>query len=101
MTHTPGPWGPETETEYGEPGTSWASTYVLGVKAADGRWVCKFDDDYGTDQMADAHLIAVAPDLLEACQKAESYMQANDPEEPFVTQLLRAAIAKATGEGAA
>lgn len=40
-----------------------------------------------------ARLIAAAPDLLEACEHALTYMEVDS-----VRELLKAAIAKATGE---
>lgn len=57
---TPGPWIAETETD-GDQHEWWS--YVVGVRAEvpeQWQWVFKFDDDYGTDQTADATFIAHA-----------------------------------------
>jgi hypothetical protein len=47
-------------------------------------------------QTANARLIAAAPDLLEACQRALAEAVADDQDEWFAN--MRAAIAKATGQ---
>ena len=59
----------------------------------------------GENNLADAHLIAAAPDLLEALQEAEKWFGPfseitingeHDREDVRVVALIRAAIAKAT-----
>lgn len=53
---SPTPWELVIDREPGEMGTTLG--YELrGVKDADGEWVIRFDDDYGTDQYANAKLI--------------------------------------------
>ena len=47
--------------------------------------------------IANARLIAAAPELLEACKKAEGWLSGWASAEPYI-DVLRAAIAKATGE---
>lgn len=62
---TPEPWNVETESDGGEYG-AW-SMYARGVSGGDPKewvWVVRFDDDYGTDQFADAHFIAAARKYL-------------------------------------
>ena len=59
---TAGPWKVETDTDGdGEPFGHWW-TYVRGVEQATdrGRIIFRYDDDYGTDQAADAGFIAAA-----------------------------------------
>lgn len=58
------------------------------------------------EQSANARLIAAAPDLLSELLKAEAYveLQTSDPRNAKLARQdlksIRAAIAKATGEGA-
>lgn len=53
---TPGKWNLIVGEEHGEMGTL-LQRYCEGIRAEDGRWVVRFDDDYGTNQWADAALI--------------------------------------------
>lgn len=56
---TPGRWELVIETETGEFG-SILSRYCEGIREATGqrRWVVRFDDDYSTNQWADAlHIV--------------------------------------------
>ena len=50
-------------------------------------------------EYANAKLISAAPDMLEALQAIEKYMRADFDDMPM-SGKARAAIAKATGEGA-
>lgn len=54
-------------------------------------------DVHGFMAPADAYLIAAAPDLLEACRKAEEWLEGWASAEPYLS-VIRAAIAKATKE---
>ena len=75
--HTPGPW------KIGKP-------CGLGTEILD-------SDNSGIAIVADeanARLIAEAPDLLEVLCKAETFL----PEGWVITELVRAAIARVTGE---
>ena len=97
--HTPGPWAtdlPEHEMPYQD----------IRIKA--GRrdiYLLWIDDapveDYNTEQLANARLIAAAPELLEAVRTlagmAESFSDELHKDHPDVT-AARAAISKATGE---
>ena len=94
-THTPAPWtfvpskGPEDD--------------MGGLMNADGEWICWFGDSthyYPTEgeppSEEDARLIVAAPDLLAVLQHidAHGYTTGEDYD------MVRAAIAKATGEQA-
>lgn len=59
---TPGPWAVDIEPAYhtASPSGDSEPAFMRGVRAADGRHVVRFDDDYGTDQWDDARLIAHA-----------------------------------------
>ena len=59
------PWGVQMGSDWDE----WShltSTYPEGVKGADGKWIAKFDDDYGNDQYANAELIVRAVNSYDA-----------------------------------
>jgi len=101
--HTPGPW-------------FYAGRSTLYIDASiDGGMIQEIaavgptaaDNGYGETQQANARLIAAAPDLLEKCEMALSYIEAvcfNTPNPKKRKNYadcagqLRAAIAKATGE---
>lgn len=51
----------------------------------------------GSEVLADAHLIASAPELLEACENLLNYLETEDMR-PLNMNLARAAIKKAYGE---
>jgi hypothetical protein len=81
MTHTPGPW-------------TWFN-YPDGRKllCAEDRAVIHCPDAPISIELADAHLIAAAPDLLDvARQTAECFTQST-----VFGAVVRAAIAKAEG----
>lgn len=99
MAHTPGPWKVKVDGQY---------TWVDGSKGkhvhvitANGRtelaW-CGVANDYyaGEENVANARLIAAAPDLLAACKLAMDVLEQwrTDHETHIV---LARAIAKATG----
>lgn len=89
--HTPGPWA--------------RSTLGFQVLTGDGRHsICEARDRRGQEeQVANAQLIAAAPDLLEACEAVDEFFvrHANSglvqSEIDFLNKV-RAAIAKATAE---
>ena len=64
--HTPGPWMIETYTNF----TGWAVYASGGRGCIAERWY-KHDQDspYREELLANARLIAAAPDLLAACEK--------------------------------
>ncbi|WP_414490143.1 hypothetical protein [Stenotrophomonas maltophilia] len=86
--HTPGPW----MVRFREDGSSYISMGDPNKgphKAAD----LFLTADGGESDLADARLIAAAPELLEACQAA----RALTPDGTHTAGVLDAAIAKATG----
>ncbi len=104
MTHTPGPWTVKTYT-------SW-SDLVVYANYDLGQWpICALNkratDKHsnhpkieGPMQLANARLIASAPDLLAALQGIIDLATASDYETEKMEALsyARAALAKATGD---
>lgn len=101
--HTPGPWAMDDR----QAGDCYA--YVLPESGGILSKICRVDisgDSYG-QSIADARLIAAAPDLLEALQALFANMLAQDlaneakrpTEGEFIACMVaaNAAIAKATG----
>jgi len=93
--HTPGPWTANEEFDDGE---------SLGIAITAGRLgqvVRVFD--VGQEGFANAHLIAAAPDLLEALQNLTACCffptSGNDAFQTTVDRA-RTALVKATGEAA-
>jgi hypothetical protein len=85
--HTPGPWKVVPHYCQGQ---------YLCVEIGD-------DGNYTSEAFlpADAHLIAAAPDLLEACKRASDRMKANPSHfDSYDTDLaeIETAIAKAEGK---
>ena len=108
--HTPGPW--ETGKQNGHGGISieaninaQIATVYLGIISSNWkRGKETFARPENAEALANARLIAAAPELLEACEAALNYMINNarsyggdENEFPSVIKL-RDAIAKATGE---
>jgi hypothetical protein len=103
--HTPGPW----RSIIDDSGGQW-SGWPLCVVAVDdpdrdvvrpgGQW--PYDWGPATSQreaVANARLIAAAPDLLEALQRALPYVEdASDSAALVDQEFIRAAICKATGQ---
>jgi hypothetical protein len=97
MSHTPAPWTVSELDAGGE-----VSEYHIFIEPGVAVIERKVE---GKDQcdMADARLIAAAPDLLEALQKLLSHGTFDDyPNtiEWYAVRDARAAIARATGETA-
>jgi hypothetical protein len=103
--YTPGPWELEID------GTMTAHGFtVIGPDGEDIAQVSAYlwTKPYGADgpqdtseaalATANAHLIAAAPDLLEACQVALAILWYASPPNPKTEALLKAAIAKAEAE---
>ena len=90
-THTPGPWyhNPADEPQNAE----------RHVCVDEGQWlrvIARVKQNDKDNALANAQLIAAAPELLEACQKVRDL--APDPEDwPKVMDRIEAAIVKATG----
>lgn len=89
--HTPGPWIIETE-----PFNVWTTDGFLIAHCV--RGFGDFNDDEAWETgVANARLIAAAPDLLAACKRAEKCIKEYEPREAL--NDLEAAIAKAEGGG--
>lgn len=86
--HTPGPW---TWRE-GYEGLDGVTEEVMSYADYENCWLT-----HGPSRDANAHLIAAAPELLEACQAALAWaaLDGDGISEP-TRSLLMAAIAKAT-----
>jgi hypothetical protein len=92
--HTPGPWQPAGCTVY--QADTWRDGNNLGGRQIARAYPCpiEFPDVLPTEEdLANARLIAAAPDLLEACKMAEMHYLPTP-----VLIALRNAIIKATGE---
>lgn len=103
--HTPGPWVIDWYDNYSEEtGDTLPPTHAAAIRA-DGtkESVCGTCDGCHKIAMADAHLIAAAPDLLAAAKNAVDYCCGNPEtrasDEPCSScGPLIAAIAKAEGK---
>lgn len=91
--HTPGPWTIERKKKYRAhiSGFGWHGLAKVIVRMRD-------DEDDCEDGLANARLIASAPDLLEALEDLFGQTYASTLEDPSVMDRARAAIAKAKGE---
>ena len=96
---TPGPWKMETVR------TSCGTCHRIGpfprpnyASKSEG-WACVYDDyppgSGSPDLLANAHLIAAAPDLYAALEMAQLWL---DVDGRFDMQGINAALAKARGE---
>lgn len=86
--HTPGPWHVDD---------AGRDTYVT----SDHEHICRLEGNTLSADKANARLIAAAPELLDALQKIpQRYLDDMDAHTPGITNLIRAAIAKATGAAA-
>ncbi len=81
MTHTPGPW------EVIPPTSEYPSRARVGGSGCD-----IYDAPLTNETMSNAHLIAAAPDLLAACQRA----LLTGGGSSGTADILHAAINKAT-----
>jgi hypothetical protein len=102
--HTPGPWGISTVPtsigtchkigpfpSLGNNGQTYACVYADNVRERDYGYT-----KVGDELLANARLIAAAPELLAACEKAVEWLDGWASAEPYIDTLL-AAIEKATG----
>jgi len=106
MSYTPGPWAVDVRVGciavyQGEPAGGCIENGRRMLAYFDGKRVLEPDGSFGhwetnPQDEADAHLIAAAPDLLEAC-KIALYGGGTIAE---ATERIRSAIAKAEGRHA-
>ena len=91
-THTPGPW--KVNSQYGEIGSVTNSSGTVAVAQAQ-----QVEPRSHEGRIANAHLIAAAPELLEALEIAEVICGSLTPDEcpHSVLALIRNAIGKAKG----
>lgn len=95
MSHTPGPW----EWLYGhsglrgQPTTDNADGMVLAYEPHEGMWL----RDYTTEGAANAHLIAAAPELLEALKAVVNALGFHGIARDAANRAI-SAIAKAEGK---
>lgn len=101
VEHTPGPWSFAPQTEKGS--TLAPDIFPFQIETED--WVlAEIYGDVtalqGAVAQANARLIAAAPDLLKALIWAEAAIApfSKDPQEKSGILMVRAAIAKATGQ---
>ena len=99
--HTPGEWIAKRDAECGSDDQEWGvmcGEYWIATTLKSGA------DGVGGCEIANARLMAAAPDLLDALQKAFLYINGGPgytPENRMAAyHAARAAIAKATGEQA-
>lgn len=92
--HTPGPW------EVIDHGYDHKNIRLVGVSSSHG-WICDIAeaDDVPAFRLADAHLIAAAPELLQCLETLLKMVEDGD-YTTIELNSARAAIAKATGRAA-
>lgn len=96
--HTPGPWTVFEDSRDARPGIEADAFSVVIYGYGD-------DDDGGVqgkskeEEMANAYLIAAAPDLLEAAQQAiQVFINQGWDDDLIAAKTLKAAIAKAINQ---
>lgn len=89
--HTPGPW--TWGTNYFGLSGSGKDNEVITYEPYDGMWL-----SYGKHQVANARLIAAAPELLEALETTLECLNENGFGKAYAQDLARAAITKVRGE---
>lgn len=103
MSYTPGPWLIESGNYSG---VNWlVGSLYLGRSTKENKnyWIHITTDHIHASQMNsdakdDAHLIAAAPDLLEACEYALNALYLMNADEGTAADKLRTAIVRAKGE---
>ena len=109
MNYTPGPWAIETSLKWCHCPIIRGANYADVAIAYSGNGGHTFEE-IGAAMMANARLIAAAPELLEACEAVLYWLQAAEMEldgplpvgyaarvqKPVVVEKLRVAITKAT-----
>ena len=106
VKHTPAPWVIIPARAYDGEDDSLDGLFVCpaSIEGSDGNPVCQFGSEAGSGTLfeneADYHLIAAAPELLEAALKALNFIENTESEMGEALSSgdsLRAAIAKAGG----
>ena len=93
--HTPGPWLIEAQNSHTGAIATVHNTTDVWVEIWSENWIVTGMGP--EEQSANARLIAAAPDLLEALQRAVDLL-ARYPKHDEAWRQARAAIAKATGK---
>lgn len=91
MPHTPGPWKAEVESHRVK--IAGSDNYYIAVLGA--------ENDYREKQLANAQLIAAAPDLLAACHIVLTHIKVGPGSEfslALALEMCKKAITKAEGE---
>jgi hypothetical protein len=91
--HTLGPWRVERQN----PSPTSGEWMIAGAKPG---YLAEVRDCGSGDVSANARLIAAAPELLEALLTCSNGTWQGGPYQRFDAELVRAAIAKATGGAA-
>lgn len=88
MSHTPGPWNVVKHSQW----------YAVGLP--EGRHICRtYQQSTTAQELANAHIIAAAPDLLAACRAVVSAGEWPAPQLILqMYQMAKDAIAKAEGK---
>jgi hypothetical protein len=92
MSHTPGPWKIERHYDPGYKNISAQKHTALAQVV----W-CMEDEDRSPECEANAHLIAAAPELLDALENLLKVHEGEGGTQHHAGDMARAAIAKATG----
>lgn len=95
-SHTPGPWEIASHPADSRPEEIVKRFPVDGNTGL----ICELTHSlYREHQLANAKLIAAAPELLEACKAMKHYgIKGKMPDGRWAMDLVEAAIAKATGD---
>ena len=97
--HTPGPWTAHKSTigEYWYDITARANLDWDGASEMWSNDPASANGDNDEEALANALLVAAAPDLLAACQRADEWIRSGyDGEAAYILDELCIAIAKAT-----
>jgi hypothetical protein len=89
MSHTPGPWKIGTPPPNGE----------QTIGNSQGLMVAVATTGFNVPTLANARLIAAAPELLEALESMVEMVEMNGFGKAYAMDIARAAIAKARGQG--
>lgn len=95
MTHTPGPWNINGGPNPLKP--QYATIYVKPGDHTTVDHICTIGQHHSKNWQDNAHLIAAAPELLEALKQAVDLLRSYDNVGTWPVQV--AAISKAEGKG--